>query len=123
MGVGSDRFQIMFMGEEGIRGSGKGAAQIRRHGVDHIFLPEEAVAAAGSEVGHGQAGYSAQALDLAPQFCFRPGIQDVETELAQFFQTGSGLELVKDGKRVKFPHRGLGPKAVEREEELSVLDR
>src|SRR6266404_4331260 len=113
----------MFMGEEGIRGSGKSAAEIRCHGIDHIFLPEEAVTAAGSEIGHGQTGNAAQALDLAPEFRFRPGIQNVKAELAQFFQTGSGLEFVKDGKRIEFPHRRLGPKAVEREMELSFLDR
>src|ERR1700676_2214849 len=113
----------MLMGEEGIRGSGKSAAEICCHGVDHVFLPEEAVAAAGSEIGHGKARAAAQPLDLAPEFCFRPCIQDVETELAQFFQTGSGLQFVKDGERIEFPHGCLGPKAVEGEMELSVLDR
>src|SRR5258708_22678434 len=113
----------MLMGEEGIRGSGKGAAEIHRHGVDHVFLPEEAVTAPGSEIGYGQAGNATQAFDLAPEFCFRPGIQDVETELAQFFQTGSGLEFVQDGKCIEFPQGCLGPKSVEREMELAVLDR
>src|SRR5208283_1441512 len=113
----------MLMGEKGIRGSGECATEIRCHGIDHVFLPKEAVAAAGSEVSHGQTGNAAQPLDLAPEFSFCPGIQDVETELTQFFQSGSSLEFVENGKRVEFPHRGFGPKAVERQEELSVLDR
>src|SRR4029077_444055 len=122
MRVGSDGFKIVLMSEESIRGSRKSAAEICCHRIDHVFLPEEAVTAPSSEVCHGEAGDAAQALDLAPEFCFRPGIQDVETELAQFFQTGSGLELVKDGKRIEFPHGRLGPQAVEGEMELSVLD-
>src|SRR6202022_1232123 len=103
--------KIMLMGEEGIRGSGKSAAEIRCHCVDHVLLPEEAVAPPGSEGCHGQAGDAAQALDLSPEFCFRPGIQDVETELAQFFQSGSGLELVEGGERRESPHGCRGPKA------------
>src|SRR5258708_34337998 len=100
MRVGSDGFQIMLMSEKGVRGSGKGAAEIRRHGVDHILLPEKAVAAPGSEVGHGKPGNAAQTLDLAPEFCFRPGIQNVESELARFFHGVSCVELSKVVKRL-----------------------
>src|ERR1035438_7630553 len=41
--VGSDGFKIVLVGEEGIRGSNKGAGEICCHGDDHVFLPEEAV--------------------------------------------------------------------------------
>src|ERR1700730_11049883 len=77
----------------------------------------------GPKADTARPGAAAQPLDFSPEFCFRPGIQDVETELAQFFQTGSSLEFVKDGKRIEFPHGCLGPKAVEGEMELAVLDR
>src|SRR5208283_735325 len=113
MRVGSDGFEVVLMGEEGVGGSGKRAAQICRHGVNHIFLPEEAVAAAGSKVGHGQTGDSAQPLDLVPELGFCSGIEDVEAELAQLFQTSPGLELVEDGEHIELPHCGLGPKAIE----------
>src|ERR1035441_9226819 len=69
MRVSSDGFKIVLMGEEGVRGSSKGVAEIRCHGVDHVFLPEEAVAAPGSKVCHGKTGYAAQPLVLAPEFC------------------------------------------------------
>src|SRR6202020_2528708 len=101
MRVGSDRFQIVFMGEKGIRGSREGAAEIRRHGIDHVFLPEEAMAAASSEVGDGEARDAAQALDLAPEFRLRPRVQNIKAELAQSLQRRPGFQFVEDGKRVK----------------------
>ena len=42
-----DRLQVVLVGEEGVRGSGKAAAKIRSHGFDNVFLPEETVAAPG----------------------------------------------------------------------------
>ena len=123
MRIGSNRLEIVLVGEEGVRGSGEAAAQIRRHGFDHIFLPEKAVAAAGSEVGDAEIGNSAQALDLAPQLGLCLSVQNVETELAQLFQIGSGPQLVDDGERIEFPHRGLSPEAVEGEMKVAVFDR
>src|SRR5208283_629905 len=48
---------------------------------------------------------------------------NVEAEFAQLFQAGPSFEYAKDRKRIEFPHRGLGPEAVECEMELSIFDR
>ena len=47
-----------------------------------------------SKVREPEAGNTAQFLDLAPQLCLRPGVQNVKTELAQPLQIRSGLQLV-----------------------------
>src|ERR1700730_4389723 len=101
MRIGSNRFQIMLVSQEGIRGSGKSGPEIRRHGLNYIFLPEKTVTAAGPEVRHMQIGNANQLFDLAPQLGFRPGIQDVQAELAQPFEIGPGLQLIDDRKGIE----------------------
>ena len=91
MRVGANRFEIVLVREEGVRGSGEAAAQIRRHGFDHIFLPEKTVTTPGSEIGDAQMRNSAQALDLAPQFGLRLRVQNVEAELAEAFSDWRGF--------------------------------
>src|SRR5947208_265978 len=67
MGVGSNRFQIVLVGEESIRGSNETVAQICGHSDDHIFLPQETMAAARAEIRDAEIWHAAQALNLAPQ--------------------------------------------------------
>ncbi len=85
------------------------------HGLDDVFLPEEAVAAAGAEVADVEAGDAAQALHLFPEAGLGAGVEDVELELGEVLEAGAGFELVDDGERVDLPHGGLGPEAVESE--------
>ena len=120
MGIRSNRFQIVFVGQEGVRRSDETALQIGGHGFHHIFLPKKAVPAAGSKVGNAQSGHAAQSLNLAPQFGLRPRIQNVEPKLAQRFQIRPRLKFIQDGQGVQFPHRGLCPRAFEGQMDLPV---
>ena len=66
MGVGSNRLEIVFVGQKGVRSSDEAAAKIGRHGFDNIFLPQKAVPPTGSEIRNAEARYAAQPFDLAP---------------------------------------------------------
>src|ERR1022692_5310118 len=123
MRIGYNRFEVVLVGKESVRSSGKTAAQIRRHGFNNVFLPQEAMAAPSAKVRHGQIGDTAQPLDLVPQLGLRLGVQDVEAELAQPFQIGSGPQLVDDGERIELPHGCVGPQTVERQMKAAVLHR
>src|SRR6266446_4743345 len=83
MRIGSNRLKVVLMREKGVRRSNEAAAQIRSHRLDHIFLPQKAVPAAGSEIRHAQTWHAAQALNLAFLFQAEAGIRDIEIELAQ----------------------------------------
>ena len=120
--IRSNRLQVMLVGQERIRSADKIRPEIRGHGLDHVFLPEKAVAAARAEISQPEIGHAAQPLDLAPQLGFRTGVQDVETELAEFFQMSAGFQLIEDGKRIQLPHGGFGPEAVKGEMKLVAID-
>jgi hypothetical protein len=95
-------------------------AQHIAHGLDAVLLPEEAVAAAGAEVGEAQAFDGAQELDLVPEAGLGAGVEDVEFELVEGWRRGAGLHLADDGEGVDLPHGDLGPEAGEAEDELAV---
>ena len=59
-------------------------------GLDDILLPEEAVAAAGAELGDADLGHGAQALDLFPQAGLGAGVEDVELHLVEAGERGAG---------------------------------
>src|SRR6476646_4529218 len=122
MSVGSDRFQIMLVGEKGVPGTNEIAAQIGGHRIHNVFLPQKAVPPAGSEVSDTQSWDAAEALDLVPQFRFRPRVKNVEAELAQRLQLRPRLQLVENGQRVQLPHRGRGPRSLKRQFNLAVTD-
>ena len=117
------RLEVVLMREKGVRRSYKPAAEIGSHRLDDVLLPQKAVPAPGSEIRHAQTGHATQALNFAPELRLRPGIQNVEIELAQLLQTSSRPQLVEDGERIEFPHRGCGPIAFEGQMELAIFYR
>src|SRR5262249_17355119 len=80
--VGADRLQIVFMREKCVRGADKVAPQIGSHGIHDVLLPEKTMSTARAEVSDAEPGNTSQSLNFVPQLCFRPGIQNVEAELA-----------------------------------------
>ena len=123
MRVGSDRFQIVLVRQEGVRRADEIAPQIRRHGDDNIFLPQKAVPPPRAKVGDAQLRNAAQPLNLAPQLGLGARIENVEPELAQCLQLRARLQFVENRQRIEFPHRGLGPRAFERQMDLPVAHR
>src|SRR5216683_8213559 len=122
MRVGADRFQVVLIGEIGIGSSAEGVAENVAHGFNDVFLPEEAVAAASSEVAEAQSRRAAEPLHFFPEFCFGAGIENIQLEFAEALQVGACLQFADGGKRINFPHRRGRPKAVETEGELAVLN-
>src|SRR5450432_2568827 len=123
MRIRSNRLQIVLVGEESVRRSDKTVAKIRSHRHDHIFLPQKTMPAARAKVRDAKPGHATQSLDLAPQLCLGPRIENVEPELAQRLQLSARFQLVQDRERIEFPHRGLGPGALECQVDLAVLYR
>ena len=83
MGVGADGFEIVLVGEGGVGGAGEVGAEGGGEGLDAVLLPEEAVAAAGAEVGEAEAFDAAEELDLVPEAGLGAGVEDVELELVE----------------------------------------
>ena len=77
VGVGTDGFEVVLIGQVGIRSAAEGAAEDIAHGLDDVFLPEKTVAAAGSEIAETQTRGAAEALHFFPEFCFGTRIEDV----------------------------------------------
>ena len=122
MRIRPNRFKVVLMGEKSVRRSNKATTEIGSHRLDRILLPQKAVPAPGSEIRHAQTGNAAQALNFAPEFRFRPGIQNIEIKLAQLFHVGSRSQLVEDRERIEFPHGSFWPIAFEGQMELAVID-
>jgi len=78
--------------------------------------------AARSEIAEAQSRRAAQAFHFLPEFCFGPSIENVQFEFAQALQVGARLQFADGRERINLPHRRGGPKAVEGEGELPVLD-
>ena len=114
VGVGTDGFEIVLVGESGVGCSGKSfrmnGIEGGGEGLDAVLLPEEAVTAAGAEVGETQAGDMAEELDLVPEAGLGAGVEDVEFELVEGGEGGTGFHLRDDGEGVDLPHGDLGPK-------------
>ena len=119
--VGADGFKIMLIGEVGVGAAGKTGAEDVAHGLDDVFLPEKAVAAAGAEVADVEVGDAAKALHLLPKAGFGAGVEDVELELGEFFEAGAGFEFIDGGESVDLPHGCLGPKSMETEGKLAIF--
>ena len=83
------------------------------HRLHAPVLPQEAVPAAGAEVGDAQLRQLAQALDLLPHARHRAGIEHLQLELADAAQHGARTQLHDHGERRDLPHRGLDPRAFE----------
>src|SRR5580658_9876982 len=111
MSICTDGLQVVFVGEIGVRGSVEGAAEDVAHRFYDVLLPQEAVPPARSKVAHPQCWSSAEALHFFPEFRFCAGIEDIEFEFAEALEAGARLQFAEGGKRVNFPHRGVGPKA------------
>ena len=119
--VGAHGFEVVLVGEEGVGGAGEAGAEGGAQGLDDVLLPEEAVAAAGAELGDADLGHGAQALDLLPEARLGAGVEDVELHLVEAGERGAGAHLADQGEGVDLPHGDLGPEAGEAEDELAVL--
>ena len=123
MSVGADGFEVVFVGEVGIRRAGEVRAEDVRSWRSPRFLPEEAVAAARTEVADVEVGDAAQALHFFPQAGFGAGVKNIELEFAEALEAGARFQLADGRKRINLPHRGFGPEAVKGEGELAVFYR
>src|ERR1700722_9243500 len=110
----------MFVGQVGIRGAGKvlGERGIHRH--YDIFLPQEAVPAAGSEICPPKLRNARQSLNLAPELGLGLGVEHVQLEFTHALKGSARLQLIENGEGVNLPHRRLCPKPVELQVEFSI---
>ena len=91
------------------------------HRLHAPILPQEAMAAAGAEIGDGKIRHLFQPLDLLPHPGHGAGIEHLKLELAHAPQNAARAQLVEDGERRDLPHGGLDPGAVEGQHVLAVL--
>jgi hypothetical protein len=97
----------MLVGESGVGCAGEalGVIGVERggEGLNAIFLPEEAAAAVGPEVGEAEAFDLAELLDLVPEAGLGAGVEYVEFELVEGGERGAGFEFGDDGEGVDLP--------------------
>ena len=91
------------------------------HGLDDVLLPEEAVTAAGAELGDADVGDGAEEFDLVPELGFGAGVEDVELHLVEAGERGAGAHLADQGEGVDLPHGDLGPEAGETQDKLAIV--
>ena len=121
--VGADRLQPRVHRVLDVGGADEGVAEALLQSLDAPALPEEAMPAAGAEIGDAQrplALQDAQPLDLAPELRLGAGVEHVEIEAAHAAHGGAGAQLVDDRKRGDFPHGRLAPETLEAELVLAV---
>ncbi len=121
MRVRADRLDVAMHGDQAVRGAGEPVAQPLDHGLHGPVLPQEAVAAAGPEIGDAQIVQLAQRLDLFPQARHGAGIKDLQLEPAHILQDGAGPQLHQDRQGRNFPQHHLGPLALEGQFILPVM--
>ena len=78
------------------------------------------MAAPCAEIGQAQALQFAQAFDLGPQLGLGAGIENIERKPALSLHHLARAQLVENGERRNFPHRGVGPRPVEMQFILAV---
>ena len=120
--VGADRLEVVRVGDVGVGAADESVAQHVTHGFHNVFLPEEAVAAAGAEVADVQTGHSAHARHLFPEAGLGASVEDIELELGEVLEVGAGFELIDCGEGVDLPHGCLRPRAFKAKGELAVAD-
>ena len=120
MGIGAQRLEVVVHGQLDVGGAGKGVADAFLERLDAPALPQERVAAARAEIGNAQVGQLLQPLDLFPHLGLGAGIEHIEREGAVMLHRGAAAQLVDDGERRDFPHRGFEPQAGKFEHELAV---
>ena len=123
VGVGADGFKIVLVGEVGIGGAGEAAPSVSRHGIDHILLPQKAVAAAGAEVADAQTRNAAKALHFFPEPGLGARVEDVQFELAEMLESGAGFELADGWRGRRSPTSWFRSRDRGREGELAVCRR
>ncbi len=121
VGVGADGFEVVLVGEIGVGSAFEDGTDDVGHGFDDVFLPEEAVAAAGAKIADAEVGSAAEAGHFFPEASLGARIEDVEFEFAEAFEGGAGFEFADGGESVDLPHGGFGPKTVKGKGELAAV--
>ncbi len=91
MRVRADGFQVVLIGQISVGSAAEGAAEDVAHGFYDVFLPEEAVAAARSEITEPEPRCAAQAFHFFPEFCLGARIENVQLEFGEALQVGACL--------------------------------
>ena len=120
MRVGADGLQIAVHREQNVRRAGEGGSECFLGGFDTPALPEEAMTPPRSEVRQPQAVQLAQPFEFAPQLCLGARVQHIESEPAQTPGHLARPQLIENGERRNFPHRGVGPGSMEMQLVLAV---
>ena len=111
--VGADRLDFAPHRDQAVGGAEERVAEAFLHRLYAPVLPQEAVAAAGAEVGDAEARQSVEALEMLPYPRHRLRVQHLQFELAEILGHGAAVQLHDHGKRRDLPHRGLDPRPFE----------
>src|SRR5580704_1882103 len=123
MSICADGFQVVFVGQIGVRTSGEAGAKHIAHGFYNVLLPQETVPPARSKVADLQSRRAAEPLHFLPEFCLGSGIENIELEFAEALETGAGFQFAQGRERMNLPHGCFRPESAKGEGELAVLNR